>query len=65
MTACTPDLLDLVEDWAVVENLTSSDHNGISFSIKLKKSEGVSVIRTTRLYNTKKARWDEFHEKLK
>ena len=64
VTACTTDMLDLVEDWKVIANLTCADHCGISFNIKLKKSIGVSVKRTTRLYNTKKANWVEFLSKF-
>ncbi|CAK1592792.1 unnamed protein product [Parnassius mnemosyne] len=64
VTACSTDILDLVDDWTVDEGLTSSDHNGIIFNIRLQKSKGLRVNRTTRLYNTKKANWPKFHEKL-
>ncbi|KAJ2939998.1 hypothetical protein O0L34_g14030 [Tuta absoluta] len=64
VTACTTDLLDLVEDWTVIVNLTSSDHNGIAFTVNVRKSAGVSVKRTTRLYNTKKADWKAFQNEL-
>lgn len=43
----------------------SSDHNGISFNINLQKSKGTDIMRTTRQYNTRKANWEEFHEKLR
>ncbi|XP_063378586.1 uncharacterized protein LOC134665540 [Cydia fagiglandana] len=64
ITACSTEMLDLVDDWKVDEGLTSSDHNGILFKIQLKKSTGIKIQRTTRLYNTKKANWTDFHEKL-
>jgi ribonuclease HI len=64
VTACTTDILGLVDDWRVEENLTSSDHNGILFEIKLRKSHGIIVKRTTRIFNTKKANWGQFHVKL-
>lgn len=64
ITVCSIDMLDIVEGWRVVDDLTSSDHNGITFDIALKKAKGVSVSRTTRIFNTKKANWRQFHEKL-
>lgn len=64
LTACSEDLLNLVEDWRVVEDLTSADHNGMTFRIRLQKAKGVSISRTTRKYNTKKVNWNQFHEKL-
>lgn len=64
VTACTEEMLTLVEDWRVIENLTSSDHNGIAFNIKLTREKGIEIQRTTRIYNTKKANWNQFREKL-
>ncbi|CAG9101592.1 unnamed protein product [Plutella xylostella] len=64
VTACTADLYGVAEDWRVVEDLTSSDHNGIVFQLKMEKAMGFNVKRTTRLYNTKKANWEGFHEQL-
>lgn len=65
VTACSTDILDLVENWQVDEGLTSSDHNGITFKVRLLKSKGITIERTTRIYNTKKANWSTFHEKLR
>ncbi|XP_062529492.1 uncharacterized protein LOC119629800 [Bombyx mori] len=65
ITACTIEVLDLVDDWKIEEGLTSSDHNGILFNIYLEKSKGIRIERTTRLFNTKKANWPEFCEKLR
>lgn len=64
LTACSTDMLDLLEKWEVVENLTSSDHNGITFNIKMQRAKGMHVERTTRIYNTKKANWNKFRDKL-
>nr|XP_037877411.1 uncharacterized protein LOC119630950 [Bombyx mori] len=64
VTACSADLIGVVEDWRVDEGLTSADHNGIVFSIRLQKSKGTKISRTTRLFNTKKANWTSFREKL-
>lgn len=60
VTACTEDLLNLVDNWKISQDLTSSDHNGITFDIALKRSKGIKVERTTRIYNTKKADWGKF-----
>lgn len=64
ITACTVDILDRVNDWRVVEDLTGSDHNGIEFRVSLQKSLGCEIKRTTRIYNTKKANWAQFCGKL-
>lgn len=64
ITACSTNILDKVADWKVVEDLSSSDHNGIVFKILQKKSKGLKVERTTRIFNTKKANWSDFHTKL-
>lgn len=64
VTACTTNILDQVDNWKVDEGLVSSDHNGITFDVKLEKSKGTDIIRTTRIFNTKKANWPEFREKL-
>lgn len=64
VTACTEDMLTLVNDWRIEEGLTGSDHNGILFGIALNKSKGTNIQRTTRIFNTRKANWSQFHEKL-
>ncbi|CAH2208052.1 jg10111, partial [Pararge aegeria aegeria] len=50
--------------WRVDENVTSSDHNTIVFEIQHNRAKGILINRTTRIFNTKKANWSEFHEKL-
>ncbi|XP_063539417.1 uncharacterized protein LOC134748560 [Cydia strobilella] len=65
VTACSIDILDLVDDWRVDQGLTSSDHNGIIFKVKLTKLVGITVQRTTRKFNTKKANWSEFYGKFR
>lgn len=64
ITVCSEDMLQLVDDWQVNEDLISSDHNGITFNIRLTKSSGTNIIRTTRKFNTNKANWLQFHEKM-
>jgi ribonuclease HI len=64
ITVCTEDLLAPVEDWVVDEGITSSDHNAILFNLKFKKAQGIQIKRTTRVYNSKKANWTSFHEKM-
>lgn len=64
ITVCSPDMLNLINDWCVKESITSSDHNAITFNINLQKSIGIKIQRTTRIYNTRKANWIQFHEKL-
>ncbi|XP_026321464.1 uncharacterized protein LOC113231118, partial [Hyposmocoma kahamanoa] len=64
VTACSVELLDLVDCWRIAEDLTSSDHNGIVFDIHLQKITPNKIKRTTRIYNTKKVNWAAFHVKL-
>ncbi|GBP04183.1 hypothetical protein EVAR_19131_1 [Eumeta japonica] len=59
VTACSSALLDRAEGWQVVRDVTSSDHNAVTFAV------GGGTIRPsplsgTRVYNTAKARWSEF-----
>lgn len=64
VTACAADMLAVVDDWRVLEDLTGSDHNGIEFKLRIEKQKGQNIKRTTRIFNTKKANWRQFHEKL-
>lgn len=64
ITACSADIYSLIEHWKVNEHLVESDHNAIVFNIRLKKANGVNIKRSTRIYNTKRANWDQFHVKL-
>ncbi|CAH2224153.1 jg8977 [Pararge aegeria aegeria] len=64
VTACSEDLLNRVEEWKVDEGVTSSDHNTIKFKIRSEKAKAITINRTTRIFNTKKAKWSEFSEKL-
>ncbi|CAH2225630.1 jg2420 [Pararge aegeria aegeria] len=64
ITACSADALPLIADWTVDHKVTSSDHNAIKFNIYLQKAKGVTISRVTRIYNTKKANWDEFRSKF-
>ncbi|KAG6452350.1 hypothetical protein O3G_MSEX007586 [Manduca sexta] len=65
ITACSDDLLDKIQNWKVEEDLTSSDHNTITFKIILGKKNQIKIERTTRKYNTKKANWEEFRKSFK
>lgn len=60
VTACSQSLLGRMEDWRVDRSLITSDHNAITFALRLdKKLESLKPI-TTRRYNIKKANWVEF-----
>ncbi|GBP82535.1 Putative 115 kDa protein in type-1 retrotransposable element R1DM [Eumeta japonica] len=60
VTACGSALLDRVEEWQVVRDLTSSDHNAVTFAVRMGKRSGPRPPTGTRVYNTAKARWSEF-----
>ncbi|KAL0894322.1 hypothetical protein ABMA27_012948 [Loxostege sticticalis] len=64
ITACTEDLLNLVDDWKVDRDMITADHNSITFKINLKSGKGLKVVRTTRRFNTKKADWELFGNTL-
>ncbi|XP_063827121.1 uncharacterized protein LOC135076627 [Ostrinia nubilalis] len=64
ITTCTEDLLDRVDNWRLNADMTVSDHRAILFEIKLEKSKGIDVKRTTRKFNTRKANWVELREEL-
>ncbi|GBP96744.1 hypothetical protein EVAR_77679_1 [Eumeta japonica] len=60
VTACGSALLDRVEEWQVVRDVTSSDHNAVTFAVRMGKRSGPRPPTGTRVYNTAKARWSEF-----
>lgn len=64
VTACSEQLMAQIEGWKVDQGMVSSDHNAITFNVHLRKAKGLKVMRTTRRYNTKKANWSLFDEKL-
>ncbi|CAK1598146.1 unnamed protein product [Parnassius mnemosyne] len=64
ITTCSTSLLGRMHNWRLSDEITSSDHRAILFDINLKKSIGTDIKRTTRMYNTKKANWNKFREKL-
>ncbi|CAB3234243.1 unnamed protein product [Arctia plantaginis] len=64
ITTCSVDLLGQIDNWRVAGDVTSSDHNTILFDLKLSKAKGIDIQRTTRVYNTRKANWSQFREKL-
>ncbi|KAJ8734417.1 hypothetical protein PYW07_014968 [Mythimna separata] len=65
VTACSLSLLGKMEEWRVERGLTSSDHNAITFSMRLEKALEPLRPVSTRIYNTRKAKWSEFGSHLK
>lgn len=64
LTACSSDMLGRIENWKVNGEIINSDHKAILFQINLNIIKALEIKRTTRLYNTKKANWCQFREKL-
>lgn len=65
ITACSEDIIGLISDWKVDDTMASSDHNAITFVIKKSKDKYTQAkSKTTRKYNTNKANWTYFNEKL-
>ncbi|GBP18606.1 hypothetical protein EVAR_14376_1 [Eumeta japonica] len=60
VTACSSALLDRAERWQVVRDVTSSDHNAVTFAVRVEGRSGPRPLSGTRVYNTAKARWSEF-----
>ncbi|GBP90792.1 Retrovirus-related Pol polyprotein from type-1 retrotransposable element R1 [Eumeta japonica] len=60
VTSCGSALLDRVEEWQVVRDVTSSDHNAVTFAVRMGKRSGPRPPTGTQVYNTAKARWSEF-----
>ncbi|KAJ8731690.1 hypothetical protein PYW07_004854 [Mythimna separata] len=65
VTACSLSLLGKMEEWRVERGLTSSDHNAITFSMRLEKALEPLRPVSTRIYNTRKAKWSDFSSHLK
>ncbi|KAJ8725979.1 hypothetical protein PYW07_000677 [Mythimna separata] len=65
VTACSLSLLGKMEEWRVERGLTSSDHNAITFSMRLEKALEPLRPVSTRIYNTRKAKWSDFGSHLK
>lgn len=60
VTACSQSLLGKVENWKVDRSLITSDHNAITFALRLDGKLESLKPTTTRRYNTKKANWSDF-----
>ena len=60
VTACSRSLLGYIEDWFVNRNITTSDHNAITFSLHLAQTPATIKTITTRRYKTRKAKWGDF-----
>ncbi|XP_075990359.1 uncharacterized protein LOC142986010 [Anticarsia gemmatalis] len=65
VTACSQPLLGKLEDWRVNRSLTTSDHNAITFTLRVEGTLKPLTPQTTRIYNTKKANWSDFTLQLK
>lgn len=65
VTACSTSLLERVQDWTVDRGLTTSDHNAITFDLHLERALEITKPTTTRVYYTKKAKWNQFKCHLK
>ncbi|GBP33038.1 Putative 115 kDa protein in type-1 retrotransposable element R1DM [Eumeta japonica] len=60
VTECSSALLDRAEGWQVVRDVTSSDHNAVTFAVRVEGRSNPRPLSGTRIYNTAKARWSEF-----
>lgn len=65
VTVCSLSLLGKVEEWRVERSLITSDHNAITFSMRLEKPLEPLRPVSTRIYNTKKAKWSDFSTHFK
>lgn len=64
VTACSEGVLGKIMHWRVDRELTSSDHNAITFSLLLDGPLEPPPLKGTRLYNTKRANWTKFSQTL-
>ncbi|KAL0852573.1 hypothetical protein ABMA27_016991 [Loxostege sticticalis] len=64
ITVCSENMLGRVKNWHTDSDVTTSDHRAILFEISTKITQNTVIKSTTRKYNTKKASWVEFREKL-
>ncbi|GBP74717.1 hypothetical protein EVAR_103551_1 [Eumeta japonica] len=60
VTAGSSILLDRMEGWQEVQNLTSSNHNAITFAVSVEGRPDPRFRFGIRFYNTEKARWSKF-----
>ncbi|XP_045504439.1 uncharacterized protein LOC123701072 [Colias croceus] len=61
VTVCSLPLLGKISGWQVRRGLTTSDHNAITFGMRLETAlESIRPV-TTRIYNTRKAKWTDFN----
>lgn len=65
ITVTSTNLAPYISNWRVDKSITSSDHNAITFDLKLARpSEMTNSTISTRKYNTRKADWSRFVEVL-
>lgn len=60
VTACALPLLGKIDNWRVDRSLLTSDHNAITFCLRLETALKQLEPVTTRRYNVKKADWSGF-----
>ncbi|XP_046977642.1 uncharacterized protein LOC124543462 [Vanessa cardui] len=60
VTLTSQSLLGRMEDWRVDRSLVTSDHNAITFNLRLERPLEPLKPISTRKYNTKKAKWSDF-----
>ncbi|CAH2091712.1 unnamed protein product [Euphydryas editha] len=65
VTLTSQSLLAKMENWKVERNLITSDHNAITFALRVEGPLKPLQPISTRRYNTKKARWADFTTILK
>jgi hypothetical protein len=64
VTACSQPLLGKITEWKVDRNLTTSDHNALTYTLEVGGKLQHTAYPTTRKYNTKKAKWSDFDRQL-
>lgn len=65
VTSCSTPLLGKINNWNVDRNLTTADHNAITFTLEVGEKLHPIPRVTTRRYNCKKAKWEDFDSKLR
>ena len=65
ITIASDNLIDLVDNWKVIDACKTSDHDAIEFDIKFDHSVSECKRASTYLYNNKLADWTFFDEQLR
>ncbi|XP_048480282.1 uncharacterized protein LOC119694816, partial [Plutella xylostella] len=64
VTACSTPLLGKINNWYVDRDLTTADHNAITFTLAVGGKLKPIPRTTTRRYNCNKANWEDFDSLL-